>query len=186
MVRAKDPSKLSRKPHQIRNRLRRSGGRIEEDMRMYLEVVYQKPIEKWDLEELARGRPRDKNGEFRGRTPSWVSAAIQKEARRRLVNHAFGSLTTHVDFAVQTVINLIKSDEVDERGRPLVDAKTKLQACMFIIEHVIGKPKATIELTQDQKQSAIAAAIILDDGEEQDEPVVLEGEWQEDDEDADQ
>lgn len=189
--RPSDPSKLSQNPKQIRNRLRRHAGKLEEDVAMYSMVKYGKPIEDWDLEELARGRPRSKNGKFNGAAPGWITPTIQKEARRRLLDHTLGKMAGHIDLAIQTVVNLIMCDEVDERGKPLVDPKTKLQGCMFIIEHFLGKPKAFVELAGgDEKKVALAAAIVLEDGKPQDEPVILDGEWEdkeeeEDDDDSD-
>lgn len=151
-------------------------------MDLYLEVRYQKPIEDWDLEELARGRPRDKNGKFQGMTPKWISPTVQKEARRRLLEHAFGTMAGHVDTAITTLINLIKSEDVDDKGKPIVDARTKLQACIFILEHIMGKPKAVVELTDtNEAKSALAAAIVLDDGQPKNPPIVLEGEFTDDD-----
>lgn len=181
--RSNDITKLSTDPKQIRRRVRRSEGKIQADVDLYLQVKYQKPIEEWDLEELARGRPRDKNGKFQGAAPKWITATVQKEARRRLLEHAFGTMAAHADLAITTIANLIKSDEVDDKGKPLVDGRTKLQACIFILEHIMGKPKAVVELTDtNEAKSALAAAIILDDGKPQDEPIVLEGEFTDDDE----
>jgi hypothetical protein len=46
---------LSRKPKEIRDRLRR-GTDLERDLPMLYEVSqYHKPLSEWDLEELARG-----------------------------------------------------------------------------------------------------------------------------------
>lgn len=172
---------LSKDPKQIRRRIRRAEGKIQADVDLYLEERYNKPIEQWDLEELARGRPRDKNGEFRGVTPKWITPTVQKEARRRLLDHAFGTMAGHVDLAIQTIANLIKSEEVDDKGKPIVDARTKLQACIFILEHLMGKPKAVVELNsaEDHVRGALVPAIMLRDGKPKRSPVVLEGEYTE-------
>lgn len=181
--RSRDPSKLSTNPKQIRTRMRRRGVKMDEDIRLYMEHAYHKPIEEWDLEELARGRVRDKNGEFRGRAPSWVTPEIMKEAKRRLLLETYGKLAGHIDQAVLTMGNLLVSEDTDDNGKPLVDARTKFAAAAFIIEHTIGKPKAVIEHTADENvRGAIAAAIILDDGMPQDEPLVIEGEVVEEEE----
>jgi hypothetical protein len=185
--RSKDPSQLSRKPSQIRNRLRRKGKKFDEDLEMYLEVMGRKPIEQWDLEELARGRPRNKDGTFAGTAPKWLTISVQREAKRRLVEHTIGKLSGHVDSAVRAIAQLITSEEVDLNGKPIVDARTRLAAAIFVVENIVGKPKAVVELTAaDDVKSAIAAAIVLDDGAPQDSsPVVLEGQFTEDDEEED-
>lgn len=174
--RPKDPTQLSTKPDQIRRRLRRGVNR-EQDLELYAQYSpHFKPVEEWSLEELAHGKPRNKSGTFAGRTPGWVTTEIIREARRRLVDHTNGLLGAHVGFAVRTMIKLIKSEDVDDNGRPIVSARDKLDACKFIIEHVKGKATAFIELdAKDFTQKMIAAAIILDDGLPQDEPIILEG-----------
>src|SRR5688572_29031807 len=53
---------------QIRARARR-GRKITE---RELELLY-KPMDEWDEEELARGRPRAADGTFRGKSPSWIT-----------------------------------------------------------------------------------------------------------------
>lgn len=160
------PRQLSENPKQIRNRLRRKTGKITADLDLYYDKAYGKPIEEWDLEELARGRPRDKNGRFQGKTPSWINPAVQREAKRRLLEHTFGSLGGHVNLAVQTIVNLLESNEVDDWGKPLVDARTKLAAATFIIENIIGKPKAIVEVeATDTVRQFLAEALVLDDGE---------------------
>lgn len=177
--RPKDESKLSQEPHQIRNRLRRAAkgnkqrdGRMERD----IEMLYKKPIDEWDLEELAHGRPRNDRGNFSGRPPGWVTPAIQKEAKKRLLDETYGELAGHVHVAIKTVAGLMTSEELDEKGKPIVDARTRLAASMFVIENIIGKPKAIVELQADDfTRQAIAAAIVLDDGLDQSH-LVVEGE----------
>lgn len=185
--RSGDITKLSTDPAQIRRRIRRADGKISADVDMYLKAKYDKPIEEWDLEELARGRCRDQNGQFRGQAPKWITPVVQKEARRRLLDHAFGTMAAHADLAITTIANLIKSDEVDDKGKPLVDARTRLQACIFILEHIMGKPKALVEVNaaEDHVRSALVPAIILRDGKPKHSPVILEGQYEETDEEGD-
>jgi hypothetical protein len=181
--RPNDESKLSRNPTQIRRRLRRRHSKFAADLDMYLEDVYQKPIEEWDLQELARGRPRSKDGTFKGRTPAWLSPAVTKEAKRRLLEHTFGELAGHVDQAVKAIGDLITSDEVDDNGKPLVDARTRLEAAKFVIENLIGKPKAIIEVEAGEAvRQFLAGALVLDDGS----PAhpVIDGQFEVDDEEV--
>lgn len=177
--RPKDESKLSTKPEQIRVRLRRAAksnakrdGRMERD----IEMLYQKPVSEWDIHELSHGRPRNSHGNFKGRPPTWITPAIQKEAKRRLLDETMGDLAGHIGKAVKCIGDLIESDEVDENGKRIVDSKTKLAASTFVIEHFIGKPKQIVELdATDETKEALAAAIVLDDGEDQSH-LTLEGE----------
>lgn len=181
--RAKDPEKLSTKPDQIRRRLRRTVGtdKYQEDLALYYQHSGYKHVSEWDIEELARGKPRNKRGKFSGAGPRWLTPEITREARTRLLEHTQALLGEQIEFAVRTMIDLIKNEEVDEKGRPIVDARTKLDACKFIIEHVKGKATAIVEVEGlDRTRHMIASAIVLDDGSPQDERVVLEGEVVED------
>lgn len=182
--RPKDASKLSTNPAQIRNRLRRKSKKYTEDIELYSQHAYGKPVQDWDLEELARGKIRNKNGGFTGGRPKWITPAIQSEAKRRLLDETYGLLAGHVDQAVKTMGNLLTSDETDDNGKPLVDARTKFAAAAFIIEHMIGKPKALVEISAtEDTRNAIAAAIVLDDGLPQElTHRVIEGSIAEDDE----
>jgi hypothetical protein len=179
---------LSRDPKQIRTRLRRRGVNTERDIAMYVEEVWKKPIEEWDLEELAYGRPRNKNGTFQGRSPRWVTPAVQKEAKRRLMTHTYAKMGGLVDKAIKVMLDLMESDAVDDKGKPIVDARVRLAAAQFIVEHVVGKPKALVEIEEagSETRTAIAAAIVLDDGQSQDHHEdVVDAELVEDEDDGD-
>lgn len=178
--RPKDESTLSNKPSQIRNRLRRTmarpeGRRDDGRLKRDVEALYQKPMEDWDFEELARGRPRDRRGKFAGPMPIWCTPLVQQEAKKRLFDATFGDLASHAQDAIKAIAALITSNEVDDKGRPIVDARTRLAASQFVLENIIGKPKAIVEVqATDFTRQAIAAAIVLDDGMPEDH-FVLDG-----------
>src|SRR6478609_9046244 len=58
---------------QARARARRKMRRGEALMDDALIEIGWKPVEEWDDEELARGRPRNSLGTFTGRKPGWVT-----------------------------------------------------------------------------------------------------------------
>lgn len=183
--RANDESKLSTKPKQIRNRLRRHGKKFDRDLELYFEHGYGKPIEEWDLEELSRGRPRNKGGTFGGSTPTWINPIVAREAKRRLLEHCLGSMAGHADLAIKTISDLLKSRAVDDNGKPIVDARTKLEAAKFIIENVVGKPKNRLEIdTTDAVREFLAEALVLDDGE----PAhpIIDGQFRDEEDDDDE
>jgi len=184
---ARDESRLKTDPAQIRRRLRRKTKHLNDDLRLYAKHGGFKEIKDWDLEELARGKPREANGRFRGGpVPKWITGAITVEIQKRLKDEAFKEVTQHISLAVQTVVKLLKSEELDDKGKPLVSPETKLKAAIFIIEHVIGKSTTKVELAaEDFTKKMIASAIVLDDGRPQDERVVLEGEIVEEENDDD-
>lgn len=158
---------------QIRNRLRRavnksgfSEEKLNTEVELYMEHVAKKPIERWDLEELARGKPRNKSGGFQGRTPEWITPIIQKEIKRRLHTDTMGLMAKYLPQAIEAVGQIITSEEVDFNGKPIVDAKTRLAAATFVIEHFIGKPVSGVTLmTPDEEtKGALVKTFLLPDG----------------------
>lgn len=155
--RVKDKSRLSTDPVNIRKRLRKVESMREQDLQLLIENDPKwKPLEQWDLEELARGRPRNKNGGFVGRGPAWITPMIVAEAQRRFKDQVFRGLTSYAEEALKVLYNIM----MDE------DAAGKLRSdiAMFIVEHVIGKPKTSVDVTEMSPASAfLAKSLVLDD-----------------------
>jgi hypothetical protein len=174
--RQRDPKTMSHDPAQMRRRIRRKAGYADREIEHYLETVYEKPIDQWDWEELARGRPRSKRGDFSGYSAKWLTPLVVKEARRRLVEGIYGDLGTSAQFAVQTLQRLVSDGEVDDR--------VALEAAKYILDHILGKPKALVEIdASDNVRQFLANAIVLDDGRPQHQ--VIEGQYQSNDEEED-
>src|SRR4051812_31795059 len=91
------------------------------------------------MEELARGRPRNRNGSFSGTAPKWLTEDVRAEALKRLKENSYGELMALIPQAATTLKGVLTSNEVDDNGRPLVDAKTRLQASTWLMEHAVGK-----------------------------------------------
>lgn len=126
----------SLKPRNVRGRARRLANRIT---KMDQELLG-KPVEEWDLEELARGRPRNAIGTFAGAAPPFVTREVHEAAMNRFADMVKSDMSVQAIDALKVLNGLITSDEVDNRGRPLVGATTKLSAAQFLIEHIVGKP----------------------------------------------
>lgn len=152
---------------------------MKRDLDMLAESI--KPLDEWDFEELARGRPKDKNGFFTGASPQWVTPAITREAKRRLKSKAMDKLGEHVEEAIAVLVAMMASDEVDDNGKPLVDAKTRMAAATYILDQVIGKPRQGVDIAADAGgfQAVIAGAMKVEtiDGEYVDAHPIVEGEW---------
>lgn len=127
-------------PRQIRARARRKMKIGDEE----LSLLY-KPIEDWDNEELARGRPRDKNGNWSGLTPGYVNRAVHEQIVRRFEVVVRQEMSAQTVDALKVVAKILNDEEEDHKGKPRTSAATKLEAAKFLIEHVIGKPKQRIE-----------------------------------------
>jgi hypothetical protein len=126
---------LSRDPRQIRNRMRRRTEPLAEDVEML--ASSRKPIEEWDLEELARGRPRSSAGDFRGRPPTWITPAVRTEAQRRLKLEAHAYMSGHISDAIKVLADLMVNSP---------DEKIQLDCAKFIIEHTVGKAVAKVDV----------------------------------------
>lgn len=130
---------LSEDPKQIRARARRAR-RARKHMDAYAKQLYSKPIEDWDVEELARGRPRAKDGTFKGAAPRWLDRRLYEEAMKRFKDVANADIRALVPEAIETVEVILRNDTTDDKGRPLVPASVKLEAAKWLVEHVVGKP----------------------------------------------
>lgn len=134
-------------PKQIRARARRRvkrGGRGELLSQAEFEALY-KPVEEWDLDELARGRPRNASGNFTGRKPGWVTRQVYEQAMDRFRVMVKEGMQANAVSALDTIEYILGNDQVDEKGKPVVPASTKLDAAKFLMEHVVGKPTQRVE-----------------------------------------
>lgn len=149
-------------PKQIRTRVRRRSNRNMKMSEQELTHLYpQKPIEEWDLEELARGKPRNKDGSFKGRKPTWITREIHEQAMDRyktMVKDQMNSITVK---ALNFMANAIDDDSVDDKGKPIIPASTKADLSKFLIEHVVGKPVARIEQDVSVKLQSILGTVMV-------------------------
>lgn len=170
-------SSLSKDPLNVRKRLRRQQVPLKRDLEILANS--RKPISEWDTEELARGRPRDKNGGFRGDTPKWITPLIMDEAKRRLRVGALETLSSKVIDAIEVVHKIMMCEDRDGEGKPIVDARTRLQAAQFIIEHTIGKARQPVDMngSADGYRQFLAGALKMvdPDGNLVDAHPVIEG-----------
>jgi hypothetical protein len=146
----------SQSPKQIRARARRKRAIADEELaRLY------KPLDEWDAEELARGRPRAKDGSFKGKAPAFIDRALHEQIVRRFEEVVRIKMNEHTVDALRFLSDVLNNNEEDDRGRPIVSASTKLDATKFLIEHVIGKPKQRMETDISVKlQGVLAMAMV--------------------------
>lgn len=126
-----------------------------------MDYLYQKPIDEWDLEELARGRPRNSKGGFSGRKPKWITAQIHEEAMQRYTAAVKTDMRATTVDALSTIKWIMTNEDVDDKGKPLVPASTKLEASKFLLEHVVGKPTQRLEADVSVKLQAILGAVLV-------------------------
>lgn len=146
---------------QVRARARRKlqkGKRLDDET---FEAWAGKPIEEWDLEELARGRTRDAGGGFRGKPPQYMPRAVHERIAERFKAVVRDQMNQNATMALGVVRNLIESDDVDDKGKPIVPASVKLDASKWLIEHVIGKPVQPTQADVSVKLQGILGAVMV-------------------------
>jgi len=168
---------------QLRARARRAAAKAENKMGEALEVMY-KPLEDWDDEELARGRPKAIDGTFKGRTPDWIPRAIHEQAVDKFKEIVKGTMASHTILALKTLEAVLEDDETDDRGKPVIPASVKLEAAKFTIEHLLGKPKQEVTGEISVKLQAILASSMVPDAAALSTPVDVDS-WEDEDPDDD-
>lgn len=155
---------LSSNPKQKRVRARRrlaKGQRITESA---WDDLY-KPLDEWDPEELARGRPRNADGSFRGRPPKFVTRELHERAMERFKTLIRDDMNAQSMTALRTIQMVLESEEVDGKGKPIVSATAKMDAAKFLIEHVVGKPKQPVQQDISVKLQGILGAVMMNPAE---------------------
>ena len=150
-------------PKQIRARLRRKQKRMVGLLDMQeVDALFgtRKPVSEWDLEELARGRPRNLNGNFRGSAPKWVDSRVHEEAMKVFVERVKGEMKSNTGLANNVMRDILTNDDVDDKGKPLVPYGTKLDAAKFLLEHTVGKPTQRIEQDLSVRLQGILGTVI--------------------------
>jgi hypothetical protein len=155
---------------QVRSRARRQlfrGGKVSDED---FEVWAGKPIDEWDLEELARGRTRDAKGGFRGKPPSFMPRAVMERIQSRYKMLLKGQLDQQATTAIGVIEHLLRNQEVDDKGKPLVPAATKLDAAKWLVEHVVGKPVQPTTTDVSVKLQGILGAVMVNPVMDDDHP----------------
>lgn len=161
LARKKGRPARSTSPKQIRARARRKQLAAEEAL-----AELHKPIEQWDDEELARGRPRARDGTFKGKTPTWISRKVHEEAVRRFQEVVRREMNVHTIDGLAVLSQLLTSEETDDNGKPVVPASVKAGVAQFLVEHVIGKPTARMEQDISVRLQAVLGAAIVNPTED--------------------
>lgn len=157
---------------QVRSRARRKlvkGKRLDDET---FEAWAGKPIDEWDLEELARGRTRDSGGGFRGKPPAYMPRAVHERIAERFKMLVRDQMNQNAVQALGVISNLIMSDDTDEKGKPLVPASVKLDASKWLVEHVVGKPVQPTQSDVSVKLQGILGAVMVQPTLNQDHPDV--------------
>lgn len=148
-------------PKQVRARARRvlkKGRKLSDED---FELWAGKPVDEWDLEELARGRPRDKRGGFAGKPPAYMPRAVHERIAERFKMVIRDGMNQNAVAALGVIQNLLSNEDYDEKGKPLVGANVKLDAAKWLLEHVVGKPVQPTQSDISVKLQGILGAVMV-------------------------
>ena len=147
----------------VKARAKRFAKKIEKEE---LDVLH-RPVEEWDLEELARGRPRNSIGTFAGSAPAFVTRLVHEAAMSRFKELIKADMNSSTITALGVIETILTSREVDGRGKAIVPPSTKLDASKFLIEHILGKPTQRVETDISVKLQGILGTVMINPSDTQ-------------------
>lgn len=150
---------------QVRARARRRMNRRDMMSDQEMEVIFRKPIDEWDMEELARGRPRAADGTFRGPKPKWITRAVHEQSMEIFKAAIKTDMNSATVDDMTAIVGILNNEEVDDKGKPIVPASTKLDAAKFLLEHVVGKPKQQLEADVSVHLQSILSVVMANPAE---------------------
>lgn len=151
-------------PKQLRTRARR---RIAKGLHPTDDAYdrQMKPLDEWDAEELAKGRPRNAAGNFTGRPPQYITRELHERAMEKFKALIREGMNFQSITALKTIQMVLESDEVDYKGKPVINAAQKLDAAKFLIEHIVGKPTQPTTTDISVKLQGILGAVMVNPAE---------------------
>ena len=150
---------------QIRARARRAVARKDRKQARDEASELYKPIEDWDLEELAHGRPKNAAGNFAGRPPTWISREIHEAAIDRFKAMVKQGMNSNAVTALHVLDKILGNDKEDEKGRPQVPASVKLQAATYLLDHVVGRAVQPTQSEISVKLQGILGTVMVSPAE---------------------
>lgn len=151
-------------PKQLRTRARRRIKRGQDLIDDNYDRIM-KPLDQWDNEELARGRPRNAAGDFRGTPPRYITRELHERAMERFKTLIRDEMNAQSITALRTIQMVLDSEEVDFKGKPIVGAAQKLDAAKFLLEHIVGKPTQPTTTDISVKLQGILGAVMVNPAE---------------------
>jgi hypothetical protein len=160
-------------PKRIRARARRAIKK-RKSIRVEDHNALWKPIEDWDMEELAHGRPRAADGSFRGRKPAYITRELHEQAMENFKSMVRSQMNGSTVDALMVLTGILTNQEYDAKGRPTVPASTKADVAKWMVEHVLGKAVQPTTTDISVKLQMILGAAMVNP-ENVDMPAELEG-----------
>jgi hypothetical protein len=116
-------------------------------------------VEDLDLDELAKGQLKDKNGRFTGRPPKFLPRQIVDAMRNEHYKRVNAVLEESLTDMVKTMRDIAKDKKQD--------GGTRLKAAIYVYERFMGKTPEKINITSESRVQDIVDEILYDIDEEQ-------------------
>lgn len=100
-------------------------------------------VEDMDDEELARGYPRDRNGNFGGRPPKVIPLTVHQRIQREFYKRMEDKLKTALPDALEALAGIATSTQHEDRD--------KLKAIDMILNRIMGKPIERVQVSSGEK-----------------------------------
>lgn len=118
------------------------------------EYTWEQFVESLTAEELARGQLMDKNGEFRGRPPSFVPRAFHDACVRELLGRGRMLYKENYLKAIQAMTEIATS--------PVAKEADRIKAATFVVERIEGKVPDKLEIGVVDPWQQIISGIIAE------------------------
>lgn len=111
-------------------------------------------VEDLDIEELAKGKLKDKNGKFTGRPPKFLPRQIFDAMRSEYYKRVNALLEESLSDQVKTMIEISQDPEVEPA--------TRLKAAIYVYERFMGKVPEKINMTAQSTVDSIVDEIMYE------------------------
>lgn len=162
------PRKLSTDPKKVRQRIRNTGKVLDRDLAM----LYDKPIDQWDFEELCRGKPRNDRGKFTGPPLGALGPLVRGEIYKRLQVITRNEMSQYTGKALETIVQVMTDLDTNDLGNYLTPSSVRLDAAKYLLDQLIGKPKTHVELSGGFDVRHFLAEIMVNPDGEDAHPVI--------------
>lgn len=169
------PRQPSNRPTAVRKRLNKAKNEIDyqvEQVKKDLDLLYEKPIDEWDFEELQFGAPRLPSGKFPKNKPKWLTPVMMVEAQRRLEQCTAEELSAYAGRAIDVMVDLMEHSRVDI---------VRYNASKYVLDQVMGVPTQRVKIEANVEFHAMLADVVQNhDGSTSADVIDLdESEWTE-------
>jgi hypothetical protein len=122
-------------------------------------MTMQEFVAQLSVEELVRGKFRDKNGKMQGRAPKFVPREFQQACLHELVKRGQELWLSNYTEAIQAMTDIaVGRGRLGETATP----GERIKAAQFVVERIEGKVPERLVVTQDQPWQTVLDGIVAE------------------------